>query len=400
MRKCESYLQILSKASWSHEHGRNVEHICQEDIDIARLYSYAFRTQTIGAFHSTAVLLLESIAANASSLSDRYRVLEYLGQLRDRAMDPVPTDFRAVVSTFYYYHRWTEAAVERLESVCSSDRNPELERIKDRFKTSIERITSCNGIFTSSDEVVPEQATFRVPGLGIDIVPLLYGDHHSWNFAHLKQHSNGVPPHRHHLGAEIHLGYVPVEGRTILGQHCTEVHEGYAMPVPPMTTHGFQKMSAEEHLLPYVFGSLSLGGWGVFFDVEPVSASPSELIEVPLESEEMNNSLLLDKKIASLAQWSDTRREVLIPASSTGSVATGGLELGLAQIKNKALSLTSKDFRIVSINKGRARVRVGPAESEVAEHDHFGVPADTDAYIAPADSNPVVILDSMILKIS
>ncbi|HEY3132681.1 MAG TPA: hypothetical protein VGL91_24740, partial [Acidobacteriota bacterium] len=298
MRKCESYLQILSKASWSHEHGRNVEHICQEDIDFARLYSYAFRTQTIGAFHSTAVLLLESIAANASSLSDRYRVLEYLGQLRDRAMDPVPTDFRAVVSTFYYYHRWTEAAVERLESVCSSDRNPELERIKDRFKTSIERITSCNGIYTSSDEVVPEQATFRVPGLGIDIVPLLYGDHHSWNLAHLKQYSNGVPPHRHRLGAEIHLGFVPVEGRTILGQHCTEVHAGYAMPVPPMTTHGFQKTSADEHLLPYVFGSLSLGGWGVFFDVEPVSARSSELIEVPLESEEMNNSVLLDKKIA------------------------------------------------------------------------------------------------------
>ncbi|HEY3130436.1 MAG TPA: hypothetical protein VGL91_13330, partial [Acidobacteriota bacterium] len=140
--------------------------------------------------------------------------------------------------------------------------------------------------------------------------------------------------------------------------------------------------------------------WGVFFDVEPVSARSSELIEVPLESEEMNNSVLLDKKIASLAQWSDTRREVLIPASSTGSVATGGLELGLAQIKNKALSLTANDFRIVSINKGRARVRVGPAESEVVEHDHFGVPAGTDAYIAPADSNPVVILDSMILKIS
>ena len=103
----------------------------------------------------------------------------------------------------------------------------------------IEDITASNGINLSRDDEAPTQAGFIVPNLGITIVPLVYGDHHSWNLAYLAGDKRNVPVHRHHFGVEIHLGFNPTHGQTVLGTHRANVDEGYAMPVPPETDHGW-----------------------------------------------------------------------------------------------------------------------------------------------------------------
>ena len=51
------YEQLVAKAHQSHEQGRSSLDITGEDIDLARLYSYAFRMHTIGAFHATRLAL-------------------------------------------------------------------------------------------------------------------------------------------------------------------------------------------------------------------------------------------------------------------------------------------------------------------------------------------------------
>ena len=51
------YEQLVAKARQSHEQGRNSLDITGEDIALARLYSYAFRMHTIGAFHVTRLAL-------------------------------------------------------------------------------------------------------------------------------------------------------------------------------------------------------------------------------------------------------------------------------------------------------------------------------------------------------
>ena len=47
------YERLVEKARASHEQGRATADITQDDIGLARLYSYAYRTHTIGAFHAT-----------------------------------------------------------------------------------------------------------------------------------------------------------------------------------------------------------------------------------------------------------------------------------------------------------------------------------------------------------
>jgi hypothetical protein len=184
-----------------------------------------------------------------------------------------------------------------LEEASIRCRNRELENIADRFLRNLAPVTSCNGIYVARDLALPEQGAFVVPNLGISIVPVIYGDHHSWNAAFMAADQPGVPVHRHKKGAEIHLGFSPVSGRTILGSALAEVLEGYLMPIPPLTDHGFLNTSGSDHMLPFIFGSLPMTGWAVFFDVEARPDQDVKREEYPLGSSAMNQSVFLDQAI-------------------------------------------------------------------------------------------------------
>jgi hypothetical protein len=396
----ERYAQLLDKARWSHAHGRSVFHILPADIDAARLFSYGYRSQAIGTFHATRVAL-EAEESGTTSPCLRTCLLQagtLLEQLEARAGEQVPRDFRALIFTLYYYDRWVSQVVQVLEEATVRGTYSALEVIGQRFVKNLELVTSGNGIYLARDLILPEQGAFIVPNLGISIVPVIYGDYHSWNSAFLKADQAGVLVHRHRKGAEIHLGFSPVKGRTILGQGFAEVSEGYAMPIPPMTDHGFFNTSGHDHVVPFVFGSLAMTGWGVFFDVEPRSDSDLERRAHPLDSSDMNHSVFLERAIRRALTQPTVPREVLIPAARAGSVQIGGLELAVSRV-NGETDLSSDHYRIVSLQSGRGRVRIGDAQSEVTKHDHFGVPAGLKCNLTQLGDDPLVFLDAMILPI-
>ncbi len=396
----ESYAQLLDKARWSHANGRNVFHIHQADVDAARLFSYAYRSQAIGTFHATRVALdAEENAATGSDVKTcLLQARTLLDQLEAKAGEAVPQDFRALISTLYTYDQWINRVAEILEKASARATNSQLEIIRQRFVQNIEPISSGNGIYVARDMVLPEQGAFVVPNLGISIVPVIYGDHHSWNAAFLTADQVGVSVHRHHKGAEIHLGFSPVKGRTILGDNYAEVSEGYAMAIPPMTDHGFFNASGHDHIVPFVFGSLTMTGWGIFFDVEPRPNPGVERKEHPLESPAMNHSVFLERAIERARTQATARREVLIPAERAGSHEIGGLELAINRSHSET-DLSSEHYRIVSVQSGQGRVRIGSAQKDVGEHDHFGVPAGLACTLTPLGEDPLVFLDAMILPI-
>jgi len=259
-------------------------------------------------------------------------------------------------------------------------------------------ITSGSGIYLARDLVLPDQGAFVVPNLGISIIPVIYGDYHSWNAAFLTADQAGVSVHRHHKGAEIHFGFSPVKGRTILGENFAEVSEGYAMPIPPMTDHGFFNASGHDHIGPFVCGSLTMSGWGVFFDVEPRSDSGVQRREHPLQSPAMNHSVFLERAIKHALTQTTFSREVLIPAEHAGSHEIGGLELAVDRVHGK-VELSSDHYRIVSVQSGKGRVRIGDVQTEVNEHDHFGVPIGLECTLSQLGGDPLVFLDAMMLPI-
>jgi mannose-6-phosphate isomerase-like protein (cupin superfamily) len=396
----ELYAQLLEKARWSHANGRNVFHILPADVDAARLFSYGYRSQAIGTFHATRV----AVEAEQETSTGPYvktcllqaRVL--LDQLEAKAGEAVPQDFRALVSTLYYYDLWVNQVIEVLEKASVRGTNSKLETIRQRFLQNVGPITSGNGIYLARDLVLPEQGAFIVPNLGISIVPVIYGDYHSWNAAFLTADQVGVSVHRHHKGAEIHLGFSPVKGQTILGDNYAEISEGYAMAIPPMTDHGFFNTSGHDHTVPFVFGSLTMTGWGIFFDVEPRSSTGIERHEHPLESPAMNHSIFLERAIQRARTQITATREVLIPARRAGSREIGGLELAVSRVDGD-IDLCSEHYRIVSVQSGKGRVRMGAAQTEVSEHDHFGVPAGLPCTLTQRGDDPLIFLDAMILPI-
>jgi hypothetical protein len=400
MHVSESYAQLMDKARWSLDHGRNVLHILRSDIDSARLFSYGYRSQAIGAFHATRIAI-ESYENGGTSpkVSDYLnQVRSLLDQLEAKAGDKVPCDFRALISTLYYYDQWVKQVAEALEKTGAGGTNRQLGNILEHFLENVAPVFSGNGIYIARDVTLPQQGAFVVPNLGISIVPLIYGDHHSWNAAFLSADPSGVSVHRHKKGAEIHLGLSPVKGRTILGSGFAEVSEGYAMPIPPMTNHGFQNDSGHDHVLPFIFGSLLMTGWGVFFDVEPY-AGGEEREQYRLESPAMNHSVFLERAIHRMAAGTGAAREVLIPAERAGSPEIGGLELAVNRAANEGSELAADRYRIVSVQSGRGRIRMGGAEVEVRQHDHFGVPAGLNCSLVPAGDSPLICLDAMILPI-
>ena len=393
----ELYRESIEKAVWSHENRRSVFHIKEEDVITARLYAYAYRSQTIGAFHGCREALRGTPGLAAPDYHHGQEAIRLLQELQDLGTLEVPEDFRALIFTLYYYDHKVKQVVAQLKGLAHETESEDIERIIAHFERNLSRITESNGIFMARDDVLPDQGSFIVPNLGITIVPLIYGDHHSWNSSHLPGRCIGVTNHRHQQGIEIHLGYSPMNGITMLDGYRTEIREGYAMPIPVMSDHGLDNLSEDEHWVPFIFGSKTLSGWGVFFDVEPRPVNVANLREVPLESNEMRNSVYIERAIEEKATTAGTEREIVIPASATASGKVGALELGVAKVDDSGFTLTCDSYKILSVVRGKGSIEIGGRRQTLNVHDHVGIPANVDSSIDRQGEEPLVILDAVIL---
>ncbi len=388
---------MVDKVRSSHAQGRRTDEIVQDEIDLARLYCYAFRIHTIGAFHATRLAVEALEERDPVPRAHLLRAVEQLTDLANQGMEPVPDDFLAVISTFHHYDRGIRRVIDALQQALLGGGEAEIERICSRFVELVGAITGGDGLYLTQDTDAPEQASFTVPNLGITIVPLVYGDHHSWNLAYLTAPNLDVPFHRHHSGVEIHLGFAPLEGYMVLGDSKGPVGgEGYALPIPPMTRHGWINSSGESHHVPFIFGSLHQAGWGVFFDVEPQPIDHDDLRTVARDSWQMGGAVYLEREIDRMAGSSVRQRRVLTQAAAIDRDGSGGLELAVSRVPPGGYQLPADRFRAVSVVRGSGRVQLGPAAGTVRQHDHFGVPAGMTATLHQMGEEPLVILDALI----
>jgi len=235
----------------------------------------------------------------------------------------------------------------------------------------------------------------ELPNLGITIVPLVYGDHHSWNLAYLAGEQRNVPTHRHADGVEIHLGYRPTHGQTVLGNYRAQVDAGYAMPIPPGTDHGWVNNTDQVHHVPFIFGSLKHGGWGVFLDVTPATKPVERREQIDRYDGPFSQMIDLEHAIDQAARMAGQYRTTLIPFTVTHRGASGGLELNLTRVA-ATYTYPTDAFRIVSISRGTGAVSIDGIEAGVKQHDHFGVPAGAVCAIRQTGDQPLVALDAMI----
>ena len=391
-----AYAALVDVATLSHEKNRNPEEVTTSDIRRARLYCYAFRLHVIGAFHATRLALQEIKPASQVADAYRLRASESLEDLTHLSMEPIPDDFRAVIVTFYRYHRGVTRVLDSFEREGRASQCSRLQKVARHFHTAMEAISTSSGIFCTQDLEAPEQASFVVPNLGIVIVPVVYGDHHSWNLAYLVGEERNVPTHRHYHGVEIHLGYNPTHGVTVLGSHRAEVDEGYAMPIPPETDHGWVNTSDGIHNVPFVFGSRLHGGWGVFLDVEAQSGAVEDLTLVDRDHPSFGQMVYLEREIASASQMASTWRRVLIPHTVTNRHGSGGLELAITRINKTGFTFSTDSFRIVCVVRGQGVVQMDDIEQKVGQHDHFGVPAGMSMRLIQTGDEPLVTLDTLL----
>lgn len=396
LRTHENYRRLAQIAGESHARGRTPEGILERDIALARLYSHAFRGHVIGAFHATRLALSQIEPADPLAAAHLRHAGETLTALADRSMDAVGTDVRALIATFHHYNTHVIRVLHALETAGSLTRDPGLQRVSQLFQMHMEAITAGNGIYLTRDLAPPEQASFVVPSLGITIVPLVYGDHHSWNLAWLPADRADVPYHRHHAGVEIHLGYGPMHGYTVLGDAKAELVEGYAMPIPPRVRHGYTNIGSLPHHVPFIFGSLSCGGWGVFLDVEPQPKELNELETAPVLGPKLNGTIQLEREIERAAARFASVRYPLIPASATDRYGVGGLELSVARATERGLSWRLDRFCALSVVRGRGLLAIAGEEQELSAHDHFGIPAGISATIRQTGAEPLVLLDAVL----
>ena len=396
MRTHANYERLGELALDSHRRGRAVSGIGQCDVSLARLYSYAFRLHVIGAFHATQVALEAVAVPDELAKLQLRRAAESLNDLANRSMEAVSEDERTLISTFHHYYTHLGRAVEAIDAACERAALDELFKIRTRFLESMEAITTSNGIHVTVDTHAPTQASYLVPSLGITIVPLVYGDHHSWNLAWLDGDCSDVPYHLHHEGVEIHLGYSPLHGYTVLGDSKAEVTESYAMPIPPMTRHGYTNIGPQTHHVPFIFGSQSCSGWGVFLDVEPQPVPLDQLVSRSLLSPALNGSVYLDREIDAAAAKHHPVRYPIISAAMTDRADVGGLELSVSRITSRPFRLTSDRFCAMSVVRGCGVVRMSGQERAVAKHDHFGIPANLPAELQASGSEPFVLLDAVL----
>ena len=391
-----NYARLVDLARESHEKGRTPAEITPEDVALARLYSYAFRGHTIGAFHATRLAIDEIEMCDPLTEAHRKRAVELLIDLANQTMDAVEPDFRALISTFYRYATNIPRVIDSLTEGVETCKLESMRKVRDRFTELMEEIANGNGIHTTLDTHAPEQASFIVPNLGITIVPLVYGDYHSWNLAYLDGARSDVPFHLHQDGVEIHLGYGPLHGNTVIGECYAEVDEGYAMPIPPKVRHGYVNDSTMQHHVPFIFGSLTRGGWGVFLDVEAQPIELDKLEKTPVYSRQMNQTIYLEREIEKAAGRFSPVRYPIIPASATDGDGIGGLELSVARVNAYGLNLRTDRFCIVSVVRGRGVVQMAGAKKAVGPHEHFCVPAGIPAFLQQEGNEPMVTLDAVI----
>lgn len=391
-----NYARLVELSHVAHQRGRSLLGLEPRDIALARLYSYAFRAHTIGVFHATSGALPPVDSTPSSVLGLRTLVIQTLAELASQTMDPVPRDGRALVSTFHLYQQRIQRVETTLGQWLERDPNPHLRAVAGRFTRHIDDIRSGNGLQVTSDLAPLEQASFTVPNLGITICPLVYGDFHSWNLAWLPDPAGGVPCHQHAQGVEIHLGYGPLHGATILGDAEAEVREGYAMPIPPGTRHGYVNRGPLPHHVPFVFGSFHAGGWGVFLDVEPQPPAPGQLTPVAVTSRTMGGTILLEREIERAAQRPAGVRYPLIPARVTDRHGTGGLELSVSRVTSRGSDWRQDQFAAVSVVRGQGELRMAGESRPLAPHDHFALPGGLPATLRQTGHEPLVLLDVML----
>tara|TARA_Y100000588_G_scaffold124122_1_gene136012 strand:+ start:10919 stop:11938 length:1020 start_codon:yes stop_codon:yes gene_type:complete len=336
------------------------------------------------------------MSADALTTAHLQRATEQLDDLANRGMDSVPNNFRAVISTFAGYDVGIKRVVDSLNKAVDASRDSALADIRQAFVASIGAITRSGGIHLTQDKSAPALGSFIVPGLGITIVPLVYGEHHSWNLAYLNDEHRDVPNHLHHFGAEIHLGFEPLEGYMVLGDAKSFVKEGYALPIPPETRHGWINRGPAIHHVPFIFGSLKHAGWGVFADVVPQPIHLDKLVETDRDSWKMGTPVYLEREILAASRSSSSRRSVIIPASVTDRDGSGGLELAVSRVSWGGMYYLNDSFRIVSVVKGNGRVRIGSLEENLAPHDHFGIPSGLEAHIEQVGDEPLTLLDAVL----
>ena len=391
-----AYKGLSDLAESSLRQGRRADLFTFDDVSRARLYSYAFRAHTIGSFFAVGKTLRSYMSADALTAAHLQRATEQLDDLANKGMDSVPDDFRAVISTFSTYDVGVKRVVDSLNKAVDSSRDSALVDIRQAFVTSIGAITRSGGIHLTQDKSPPALGSFIVPGLGITIVPLVYGDHHSWNLAYLSDEHRDVPNHLHHFGSEIHLGFEPLGGYMVLGDEKSFVREGYALPIPPGTRHGWISRGAAMHHVPFIFGSLKHAGWGIFADVVPQPIPFDKLVETDRDSWKMGAAVYLEREILAASRSSPSRRSVIIPASVTNRDGSGGLELAVSRVSWGGMHYLHDSFRIVSVVKGNGRVRIGSFEENLAPHDHFGIPSGLKAHVEQVGHEPLTLLDAVL----
>jgi len=396
LRMHANYERLADLTCASHLRGRAPAGIAGRDIALARLYSHAFRGHVIGAFHATRRALEEVQPADRLAVAHLLRADEMLASLANRSMDSVGHDVRALLSSFHHYCTHVASTVDALDTACALERSPALRRIRDLFVGHMEAITAGNGLHLTRDTAVPEQGSFVVPNLGITIVPLVYGDHHSWNLAWLAGGRSDVPYHLHREGVEIHLGYSPLHGYTVLGDAKAELRQGYAMPIPPNTRHGYTNIGSQTHHVPFIFGSLTCGGWGVFLDVEPQPRETDQLVTAPVQSDKLNGTVPLEEEIARAAARHDNVRRPIIPAEKTDRDGVGGLELSVTRVTAHGFDLRAERFCAVSVVRGCGVLELAGEKIDVTPRDHFGIPAGLTATITETGSEPLVLLDAVL----
>ena len=165
-------------------------------------------------------------------------------------------------------------------------------------------------------------------------------------------------------------------------------------PLPPGTRHGYVNIGSLTHHVPFIFGSLTLGGWGVFLDVDARPTEAGDLEALTVTAAELNGTVFLEREIATAAAARARLRCTLIPADRTRRDGTGGLELSLAAVVGEPLVLEAERFRAVSVVRGRGTLALAGEEAAIAPHDHFGIPADLPATITARGSEPLVLLDA------
>ncbi|MBM3845912.1 MAG: hypothetical protein FJ405_06465 [Verrucomicrobia bacterium] len=396
LRMHPNYERLADMTCDSHVRGRAPSGISERDISLARLYSHAFRGQVIGAFHATRSALAAIQPQDRLAGAHLLRADELLADLSNRSMDAVGHDVRALISTFHHYCTHVARTVDALDTASDLERSPALRRVRDLFVGHMETITAGNSLHLTRDTAAPEQGSFIVPNLGITIVPLVYGDHHSWNLAWLDGERSDVPYHMHREGVEIHLGYSPLHGHTVLGDAKAEVTEGYAMPIPPNVRHGYTNIGNRTHHVPFIFGSLKCGGWGVFLDVEPQPCALEQLESSSVMSHKLNGTVYLEREIEKVIERYTSVRYPIIPTEKTDRDGVGGLELSIARVTDRGMELRPDRFCAVSVVRGNGVLEMAGEKIAVTARDHFGIPAGLTAVITDTGREPLVLLDAVL----